>query len=219
MPDAVVISNHSARLAHAVTQLAPYFRLTIFPPFADAAAIAEYAARYQRPADAAAGYPHKQISLTLGHLYIWRAAAQYTANPYLYIFEDDAEFTQDVACTLRELESTGARVLYLGTCGRKPHGTRFHNASACSAPIAPCSSLCLHAYAVHTRTAPALADEVLAWAHSRALHGHPLYRYNLDVKLRGFADATRPGFACTDVARQSAMFNSTSGHSKTCCQW
>lgn len=222
--DAVIISNDASRLRQSILDVERHFRVAVVPPVSiNDTRLHDYARKYRRKGDREYGSPLHTISLMFSHLDIWKKSYQYTSNRYLYIFEDDAMFEHNSTCVLDAMERTvpAPLLFYLGTCSPKNYGLSPTPECAddnASIPVHVCSSLCTHAYAILTNTSEHLATRVLDWAHHRALHGHSLYRYNIDVKLRGYTDASRPHFLCTNLVRQRRM-NSTSGHSNKCCAW
>jgi hypothetical protein len=210
--DAVIISSNASRLLPTFAEMRRHgFHVHVEPPFRNEDKIRAYAARYRRAGDEKHGSPKKQISLSMSHLAIWRRAQLFTSNPWLYVFEDDATFQQFSLCELATMEATAPRLFFLGTCARKRYA---RVQSSCRRQIDFCSSLCLHAYAIRTNVSALLADAVLEWAHGRAMTGSSFYRYNLDVKLRGYLDSLpdQKKALCADMAVQKKL-GSTSGHS------
>ena len=214
--DAVIISNNFSRMSITLKLLLPYFHINVVSPIYDQKQIHNYYDQYKRLNDSQYGNPFKQISLTLTHLHIWDKADTFTSNKYLYIFEDDAIPHKNITeCTLRDMENQSVPIFYLGTCAAKRHGE--DTTHSCSTTF-KCSSLCLHAYAVHTKKSKSLAHKVLQWSHFQALRGHSLYRYNLDVKLRGYTDHGEKSICLKQDIFGQQKWGSTSGHSK-CCAW
>ena len=149
-------------------------------------------------------------------MHIWKNANTFTSNEYLYIFEDDAFPRKNISkCTLRDMEKQSAPIFYLGTCASKRYEKDITH--SCSTTF-KCSSLCLHAYAINTKKSKSFADKILKWSHSKALRGHSLYRYNLDVKLRGYTDYGEKSICPKQDIVGQQKWGSTSGHSK-CCAW
>lgn len=215
--DAVLISNNSYRLSITLPLLLQYFHVAVVPPVQDVKSVNDFMNRYKRAGDEKFGSPAKQISLTLTHLHIWNTSRRYTNNTYLYVFEDDALPQKDYMseCALREMEQLSPPIFHLGTCSPKHYGNT--RTKACGKTFW-CSSLCLHAYAVRIRTSHSLAKNVLDSSHSQSLHGHSLYRYNLDVKLRGYMDKKKEAICPGTEMVVQQKWNSSSGHSK-CCAW
>ena len=82
-------------------------------------------------------------------------------------------------------------LLYLGACA--PH---HHKSNVTALPgghtLRTCDSLCLHAYAVRRRFAGRMISEILARRERTWNRSHALYRYDLDVMLRGFVNPPPP---------------------------
>ena len=194
----------------------PFFHVNVVSPVHDEKAIRDYYNKYKRVNDSRYGNPFKQISATLTHLRIWEHATSFTSNDYLYVFEDDAVPLQTVSkCLIDDMEKQSPPLFYLGTCAPKRYGTS--TTRSCSGTYM-CSSLCLHAYAIRTNVSKTLGEEVLKWSHSKALYGHSLYRYNLDVKLRGYTDHHEKSLCPTQNIVGQQKWDSTIGHS-VCCAW
>ena len=113
---------------------------------------------------------------------------------------NQAAMARAVRCLLCEVEniaewdgipnpnSTGyvsAPMIYLGGSGTHHHHSGVVSLSQ-RHTVRMCDSLDLHAYAVRRSFAPALAEQLLGRKEWREGRLHSLFRYNIDVMLRGF---------------------------------
>jgi len=179
--------------------------------------IGEWIQRFKRKSDIGIGDPSGPISLTLTHFRLWKESLKYTNQDYMYIFEDDAYLQpsiNNISCILKNMEKTQAPMLHLGLCATKYKETIKMECGN----MHRCTSLCNHAYAIKTTISNQLAHKILNYTHTIALHGHPLYRYNQDVKIRGFFDHQKTKPICKQMFKQRNE-SSTSGHSTKGLAW
>ena len=97
-------------------------------------------------------------------------------------------------------------IIYLGTARTARHHRSHLRRLVGNHTLRMCETLRLHAYGVRRGLADALADQVLRRRNETWRFNHALYRFNLDVMLRGFfmADLWRP-----PVGRRGAQTGST----------
>ena len=159
--------------------------------------------------------PRPVISVTLSHVRLWRSSTA-TGWTYIFEDDvsfdksalvnvstkrhpGDLARESDVQCVLDDAErQSEARpnpaLLYIGMCNpmlptaagiNSPAGNHYAEQLFGGHVIRSCAPLCMHAYAI--RGGEMLFEQVRVpptnWAQQ---HWHPLFRFNLDVMLRGY---------------------------------
>lgn len=222
---AIIISMNVTRYNVTYAHLSPLFSSVthVHPLAKDHPDVINYAQRYLRKGETVQDVAGA-VSLALTHAKIWSDVT----DPWTAIFEDDAVTTLNVTTTRCLLHSiatlnTPAPLVYLGECASHYRGPA--STTRCAATLRDCATLCNHAYIVQPAV-NSLWRDVDRWSHPTALHGHPLYRYNQDVKLRGYF-ANHPNEqwpACVrhndrQIFSQRNTFLSQGHHSKKCCAY
>ena len=121
---------------------------------------------------------------TRGGKQTWQWPADAPAEPIVRRLLDEVEIAAASNALYR-----AAPLIYLGTAGFHHHRSAVV-ALSYGHTLRMCDTLNLHAYAIRRPYASQLADEVLRvqaqFAHGGKDKRHDLYRYNLDVMVRGY---------------------------------
>jgi GR25 family glycosyltransferase involved in LPS biosynthesis len=218
-----IISVNESRFKHAHKELLDHEFIPHIAPVVSVKDLNVNAIwnRYKRHNDPTDTTPERTIAVALTHANMWKYGCQ---TDYINIFEDDVMFQVNATILHKSLEiaKTFRRpFVFMGYCSPNFRKTVYDKDNIM---IRECSPICTHAY---TSTGNAdTFDKMDGVLHRDSLNGHPLFRYNIDVRIRKYflhENNSSKWPLCISYQNKplviQSKFGSDSGHSKKCCAY
>ena len=222
MLQAYVISVNSTRLDYATEELLHHGFEAQIAPLVDTRDMDVHRTErmYRRRNDPTETSGHRMIAVARTHSNLWKYKD--TVN----IFEDDVGFAANRSMIRHALETAWSYdrpFVFLGYCAAH-YGKTLHVDKRNELTYRECAPLCTHAYS--TRNNTGLWADMQRTLHSISLHGHPLFRYNIDVRIRKYfltVGRTSGWPICVSIRGNplaiQRKLGSNSGHSTRCCAY